>query len=191
MVKAAPVLSQRTQYGLIGGFYGVLAAIGIAVSILRGDELSTVLLARPGMRAFALETGVALGVVVVLLSDGLVDRFAWTEQLRREVIEMLRPMTRRKAVCVALCSGVGEELLFRGALQPWLGLWLTSVAFGFAHIGWQREMLGWAVFAAIVGALLGGLFLVTGGLLGPIVAHAVINGIQLWRLAAESEARCD
>ena len=35
---------------------------------------------------------------------------------------------------IALAAGFGEELLFRGALQPALGIWATSVLFVLAHI---------------------------------------------------------
>ncbi|MBK7566807.1 MAG: CPBP family intramembrane metalloprotease [Bacteroidetes bacterium] len=32
---------------------------------------------------------------------------------------------------LSFCAGVGEELLFRGAIQPWLGIWLTALLFIF------------------------------------------------------------
>ncbi len=35
---------------------------------------------------------------------------------------------------IALAAGLGEELLFRGALQPHLGIWLTSALFALAHL---------------------------------------------------------
>jgi hypothetical protein len=35
---------------------------------------------------------------------------------------------------VALGAGIGEEILFRGALQPIFGLWFTSILFAVAHI---------------------------------------------------------
>ncbi|MFW6063213.1 MAG: CPBP family intramembrane glutamic endopeptidase [Chloroflexota bacterium] len=35
---------------------------------------------------------------------------------------------------LALAAGVGEEILFRGALQPVFGLWVTSFIFALAHI---------------------------------------------------------
>lgn len=34
---------------------------------------------------------------------------------------------------IALAAGFGEELLFRGALQPLVGIWLTSALFVLAH----------------------------------------------------------
>ncbi|GGC20451.1 CPBP family intramembrane glutamic endopeptidase [Pseudoduganella buxea] len=35
---------------------------------------------------------------------------------------------------ISLAAGLGEELLFRGALQPHLGLWFTSALFALAHV---------------------------------------------------------
>jgi len=34
---------------------------------------------------------------------------------------------------ISICAGVGEELLFRGAVQPWLGIWLTAFIFVALH----------------------------------------------------------
>ena len=77
---------------------------------------------------------------------------------------------------VALFAGVGEELLFRGLIQGglarWWGEWpalgVASVVFGLAHC----MTYGYAVFATVLGLLLGWLVLVTGDLTAAIVAHA-------------------
>lgn len=37
-------------------------------------------------------------------------------------------------VILALAAGIGEEILFRGAIQPVLGKWFTSIMFAIAHI---------------------------------------------------------
>ncbi len=34
---------------------------------------------------------------------------------------------------VSFCAGVGEELLFRGAIQTWLGIWLSNLLFIALH----------------------------------------------------------
>ncbi|MFN3939093.1 MAG: CPBP family intramembrane glutamic endopeptidase [Chitinophagales bacterium] len=34
---------------------------------------------------------------------------------------------------LSVCAGVGEEILFRGALQYWLGIWLTAFVFIALH----------------------------------------------------------
>ena len=42
-------------------------------------------------------------------------------------------LTGWNPVWIALAAGFGEELLFRGALQPVLGVWATSLLFVLAH----------------------------------------------------------
>jgi membrane protease YdiL (CAAX protease family) len=56
---------------------------------------------------------------------------------------------------LAIAAGVGEELLFRGALQPVFGLVTTSVMFGLIHIqyGLSPLMLFVALLALILGLI--------------------------------------
>lgn len=42
-------------------------------------------------------------------------------------------VSRVEIFFLSFCAGVGEELFFRGALQPWLGIWLTSIIFIALH----------------------------------------------------------
>jgi membrane protease YdiL (CAAX protease family) len=81
-------------------------------------------------------------------------------------------------VAIGIAAGVGEEWFFRGALQPMLGLGVTSVAFGLAHVG-GRHMLSFGIWATVMGVALGSLAWATGGLLAPIVAHALYDILAL------------
>jgi membrane protease YdiL (CAAX protease family) len=86
-------------------------------------------------------------------------------------------------VVVALLAGLGEEALFRGVVQPALAAHLpllvaiaaTAMLFGAAH--WITPT--YALLAGIVGAYLGGLFVLSGNLLVPIVAHALYDVVAL------------
>jgi len=91
---------------------------------------------------------------------------------------LFAPLGPWAVVVIGLAAGVGEELLFRGLLQPLVGLPAASVVFGLAHVA-GREMLGFGVWATLMGALLGGLAVVTGGLLAPVVAHGVYDVLAL------------
>jgi membrane protease YdiL (CAAX protease family) len=84
---------------------------------------------------------------------------------------------------LSLVAGIGEELLCRGVLQPVLGRWLgpafglaaASLLFGLLHpVSWL-----YIVLAGLLGAYLGFLYLATGNLLGPIVAHALYDFVVL------------
>lgn len=87
-------------------------------------------------------------------------------------------------IALALLSGFAEELFFRGAVQgSWGFLWAT-VLFAAVHTGPGPAFRTWTLFAALAGAVLGGLMAWRGNLLAPITAHAVVNAVNLPRLRA-------
>ena len=42
-------------------------------------------------------------------------------------------LTVVKGLFLSVCAGVGEELLFRASVQPYLGIWITSILFVAIH----------------------------------------------------------
>lgn len=123
--------------------------------------------------------GLAVGAAIVVLS-GLVTRFTdWGESLARAMAEALGPLSTPDAVLLACASGLAEEMFFRGALQPRVGLVLASLIFGIVHFVPRKEFLPWTGFALAVGFGFGALYSATGNLLAPVVAHTVVNGINL------------
>jgi len=168
-------------------FYGVLAAVAWAWrSGLYGEPLFFVS-REASDRGIAwlpdLALGVAAGLGVVGLSALSTARTDWGQRLADRMAELLADLPFSHALWLALLSGFGEELLFRGALQPRVGWFVASLLFGLVHVGPGRDFLPWTVFAILAGGLFGGLFLATGNLVAPIVAHAVVNGINLPLLA--------
>jgi membrane protease YdiL (CAAX protease family) len=81
-------------------------------------------------------------------------------------------------VLLGAAAGVGEEWLFRGVLQPTLGLAVTTLLFGAAHVGGVR-MLSFGVWAAGMGLVMGLLTEATGGVTAAMVAHAVYDVMAL------------
>ena len=105
-------------------------------------------------------------------------RFAWARRLGDLIATTFGPLTPLRALWLGLVSGLGEELLFRGALQPMIGLLPASLLFAFAHaMGW------WWLFALIMGLVLGLLYAWDGNLWPCVLAHAAINAINLYRLS--------
>jgi hypothetical protein len=94
------------------------------------------------------------------------------------------------AVWLALVSGVAEELCFRGALWPQLGLVGTSVFFGLCHVLPVRALAGYPVFAFFAGLLFGLLRERTGSVWPCVAAHATVNALNLaWVGALERRRR--
>lgn len=78
---------------------------------------------------------------------------------------------------LSLAAGIGEELLFRAAIQPFLGIWLTAIIFVAVHgylnpFNWKMSIYG--LLMVVVSAGLGYLFS-TVGIYAAITAHALID----------------
>jgi membrane protease YdiL (CAAX protease family) len=69
--------------------------------------------------------------------------------------------------------------MFRGALLPWLGVWLQAGIFALLHVGPGKRFLPWTASAFVLGLGFGELALRTGSLGAPIAAHFAIN---FWNL---------
>lgn len=69
-----------------------------------------------------------------------------------------------------------EELLFRGVIQEFLGLWVTAVIFTVVHVRYLKKWL-MVLLVFSISVLFGWLFEYTGSLWTPIVAHFLIDYI--------------
>jgi membrane protease YdiL (CAAX protease family) len=90
---------------------------------------------------------------------------------------------------LSFCAGVGEEIVFRGMIQQWLGVITTSFLFISLHgylsfSSWPKVIFGLILFA--VGTVLGILGAYV-GLLAAIVAHILYDIIAFQRIQAEYE----
>ena len=96
------------------------------------------------------------------------------------------PLERHEIVALALLSGFAEELFFRGAVQGAWGWLPATVMFTLLHTGPGSTYRAWTAFAGAAGLALAGLMLWRGNLLGPIVAHVLVNAVNLDQLLSES-----
>ena len=113
---------------------------------------------------------IAIGLLAALVLAAIELRAAGARarQLDRDGVravyhELLVPLFARLSrpgiVLIGIAAGIGEEWLFRGVVQPPLGLVPASVLFGLAHVG-GRRMLPFGVWATAMGLVLGGLAIV-------------------------------
>jgi membrane protease YdiL (CAAX protease family) len=87
---------------------------------------------------------------------------------------------------VIVAGGVREELQrafllhrFRGDLgQPWMGLFITSLAFGMGH---TLQGLDAAIITGTLGAIWGAMYLTRGSALAGMVSHALFNSSEVLR----------
>ncbi len=134
----------------------------------------------------ALVTSCALGIALASLGVWLTRLFVGSKSWARALHTELRPVAVGlgdwEIVLVAAFSSVGEELIFRGLLAPWTGVLGSSLLFGLAHQTRGPSRWVWASWAALAGLGFGSIFALTGSLVGPLVAHALVNGANLFFL---------
>jgi membrane protease YdiL (CAAX protease family) len=113
-------------------------------------------------------------------------RLALARALEQRLGSVLGPLPAAEAYGLALLSGLAEEVLFRGAMQPALGWLPTTVLFALLHSGRGREMLVWSAGALLAGMVLAALMEWRQCLLAPVVCHVLVNAVQLRRIAART-----
>lgn len=133
----------------------------------------------------ALSLGALTGVAAVGVTRAVVRSTVWGREmhttLRDAILDLEGPSGSIAAISVA--TAVGEELLFRGALLPTIASYtgvglawvLSSLAFGLVHVPSSRALIPWTLTACAMGLVFGLLYVVTGEVLAPIAAHAMIN----------------
>ena len=123
-------------------------------------------------------TGAGLGLSGVIF---LLVRYQKAfRSLEDRLRESVGPLTESEIVAIAMASAIGEEMLFRGALQDQVGPYFSALVFGVLHTG--PGLLLWGLVAATLGLVFGLMVEAGCGLLSVTVAHALINFISLRRM---------
>jgi membrane protease YdiL (CAAX protease family) len=111
--------------------------------------------------------------------------------------KLLRPATQKYSrllgslqlntidkILISVCAGFGEELLFRGAIQPFWGIIITAVFFVAIHgyidlKDWRISIYGliMTVFIGVLGYLTEAL-----GIWTAVIAHTMIDIVLLMRM---------
>lgn len=141
---------------------------------------------------FSLTMQLLYGTGAGIASAGIIAFFSSVPPVKDALndFSIFRILSRTKfswpdRIQVSFFAGVGEELLFRGAIQPLIGIWLTSLIFIAIHgyIGFRSA--GQILFTLLLfglSMLLGWLFMAI-GLIAAMTAHAVYDLLMLWWVA--------
>lgn len=174
----------RTLF-LLGGVT-VLLFGGGGVLLMEVVQERSVLVALRGQGLLAqVVSGVLVGMGIGAGAWAII-RTPWQGPIRERYARLIGPFIASPWARwgVSLSAGVGEELFFRGALQHWLGIPLTAVIFVAIH-GYldprDRRLLTYGA-ALTAGMMVLGWMAREQGLLGPIIAHMLIDVVLLERL---------
>jgi len=164
-------------------FYLVLAIAGLLWVGAQRGRLGVELFVDPGGWWIDLGTGLGAGLALLSLWWLLRRHVAAARSLEDELARLLAPLSVAEAISLAVISAVAEELFFRGALQGALGFLPAAVLFALLHAGPGKSFRVSTLIALAGGLTLGALVALRGPLGGAIVAHLLVNGVNLVRLA--------
>jgi membrane protease YdiL (CAAX protease family) len=160
----------------------------IAVAWLLGWWLD-----HPPLQTFAWDgpsalEGLAATLPLVLLFLAMmrwpIGPLAGIKRISEDVIRpLLAPCTLIDLIGISVLAGLSEEMFFRGVLQAafagglgrWGALAAASALFGLMH----AVSPTYAVLAAVMGALLGALWIHSGNLLAPVIVHGLYDLVVL------------
>jgi uncharacterized protein len=120
--------------------------------------------------AFLTAVGLLLGA---WLLERLLPSFRTATKLLEGALRRFR-ITLPLAFTLAAATAVGEELFFRGALLPLLGVWGQALVFALMHPA-PRQAWSYTAYSFVAGLAFGYLTLLTGSLWAAILAHFAVN----------------
>jgi membrane protease YdiL (CAAX protease family) len=195
----------------IGSGLGFWAATWIIVRFLEKANLNwTKQLSRVSGKNLALVIAMTVGGMLfngllmfwnsqMVLPEFLSGVEQWMRDMETQLMELTNYLTDFQSIpellsgilVIGVFAGVGEELFFRGLIQPkmqryfqspHLGIWITAFIFSAIHVqfyGFLPRMF--------LGALFGYLYHYTGSLFYPILGHILNNTFTLLLVYASNE----
>ncbi len=127
----------------------------------------------------------------LVMPEFLVETEAWMKKMELQMMELTKFLTDFQTVpellmgilVIGILAGIGEEMFFRGVIQPkmhfytgsaHLGIWLTAIIFSAIHI----QFYGFLP-RVFLGAVFGYLYMYSGSLVYPILAHIFNNSFTV------------
>lgn len=139
--------------------------------------------ARLGLRKPTLmEVGIGLAAVIPAFVFSMIGSLL-TSVFQPDVVERLTETIENMtsgvqnplgALLLGLCTGIGEEILFRGAIQPRFGILLTTIFWTVLHTQYE---LTWVIVGLLLMGIMLGLIRKHYGTTAAIITHAVYNAL--------------
>ncbi len=187
----------------VGSGLGFWAATWIVVRFLEKADLNwTKQLSRVNGKNMALVTAMTVGGMLfngllmywnshLVLPEFLSGVEQWMRDMETQLMELTQFLTDFQSIpelltgilVIGVFAGVGEELFFRGLIQPKMqgyfrsphwGIWVTAFIFSAIH----AQFFGFLP-RVFLGALFGYLYHYTGSLFYPILGHILNNALTL------------
>lgn len=174
--SVGPVGSASLIVNLISFVALAFVAVGYRIYRTGPEAIRRLGLTRPSGKAVAIGLLGVIGCFALSIIASLLTRYFQPhlfETLQKSIPDLTSNIRNPfGAALLGLTAGIGEELLFRGAIQPRFGIFLTAVLFALLH-----SQYGWTwIIAGLFGiGILLGIERKYLGTPASIITHAVYN----------------
>ncbi len=166
-------------------FYTAMGVAGVVWLWLDGTDMAVLYVnTNEWMRDVGL--GIGVGLVTVAFWRLAELNLSAARRLADRLAAAIPSLQSVDVVLLAASSALGEEILFRGAIQSAWGPEIATVIFGILHGMFDRRFILWMLFATLAGAVFSMMTVFSGNIMPAALAHALINGINLRRLVRNS-----
>ncbi len=118
---------------------------------------------------------ILVGSSLLILLQIVFHKFLTSEKLFDELnIILMQKFNLKELFIIFLGGSFAEEFLFRGILQPELGIFVTSILFVIIHFRYYKKFYI-LVEVFLMGIILGLTYAITSLLWVPIVCHFLVN----------------
>jgi len=135
----------------------LIACLGVGYLTRRNwsETLQRLGLGKITSTQFLLGIGIAIGLVIAAYFLEIVLAPIMDQDVQKLTEKLIGPLFTSipGVITLGLAAAIGEEAIFRGALQPRFGLWLTSLLFALVHSNYGLSLSTVIVFG--VGLCLG------------------------------------
>lgn len=173
--------------------FAILMALAFLTTTLFGPKPLWAVVAEGRSVVRQVGSGIAIGLAVSIPTWFAILNIKVFAGFRRQMLELAgqADLGGLNPFWFGLCAGVGEEFLCRGALQPLLGIWWTSLLFTLAHYrtgsfnSMNLPKLGYAGLVFLASVLMG-YVLIEIGLIAVAVLHSLVDVLSFVVLRREA-----
>jgi membrane protease YdiL (CAAX protease family) len=130
--------------------------------------------------------GVLLAILLCMFNARLVRvsyarEWSWmTDFIDDMIVPLVSRLGLGDALVISLAAGIGEEFFFRGLLQPYLGIVLTSILFSLAHFAFElKRFYKLAILYFFIGILFGVVYELFQSLWVPLIFHVLYDFLAI------------
>ncbi len=163
--------------------YITMLSVGALVSYFFNENLlSSLSISEDVPLSELLVLGFLAGSVLTIASNLFEMEFAEYRVIKNYLLEVIGQAPTYWIVCLSLMSAAGEEVFFRAALQPELGILGTAFVFALLHLGPKNLPNSWTLMSIIISLLLGVIYKYTNSIIPVFLAHLIMNLTSMFKL---------